>query len=293
MSRPYAEVIGDPIAHSKSPLIHNFWLEKLGIDAEYRACHVRPDELADYFTHRRGDLAWRGCNVTMPHKQAVVNLVDEKSHDVADLDAANTVTVFEGRLEGRNTDIEGVELPIRELIPTTPLSRPGQINDMRIVQIVGAGGAAFAAAEGAERAGYANQGYFNRSREKAIELAFRFGGSRERAHILEELRPEERIKGEGVNPEDRYLIVNASPMGMRGKPPVPIDLFAYPEDTVVFDMVYDPLETPLLRAAVERGFRTIDGLQMLVGQAAAAFEHFFGHPAPRQHDAELRALLTR
>src|SRR3990167_7254417 len=91
MSTPYAEVIGDPIAQSKSPAIHNFWLGKLGIDAEYRACHVRPEELEDYFTRRRGDVDWRGCNVTMPHKQAIVPFLGRLDPLAAKIGAVNTV----------------------------------------------------------------------------------------------------------------------------------------------------------------------------------------------------------
>ena len=89
MSRPYAEVIGDPISHSKSPLIHNFWLGKLGIDAEYRACHVRPEELADYFAQRREDADWRGCNITVPHKEAATHCVEALLPGYEDIGAIN------------------------------------------------------------------------------------------------------------------------------------------------------------------------------------------------------------
>ena len=112
MTRPYAEVIGDPIAQSKSPLIHNFWLGKLGIDAEYRACHVRAEQLEDYFTRRREDAEWRGCNVTIPHKVEVLNFVDRADTDL--LAAANTVAPRDGGLVAWNTDVFGLLEPLAE-----------------------------------------------------------------------------------------------------------------------------------------------------------------------------------
>ena len=285
--RPYAEVIGDPIAHSKSPLIHNFWLGKLGIDAEYRTCHVKPDELADYFTRRRGDAEWRGCNVTMPHKLAISGFLDDRSSQAAEVGAVNCISVCEGALIGDNTDVQGV----RE-----PLCRPeNQIGDYpgnvtTYVYIIGAGGAARAAAVAvANRFDFE---FFNRDVGKAKQLAELFGLPEWFGSGLGSLGP---IRNFGNGPQDqRYsvILINASSMGMRGNPAVPVDLTPYYPDTIVFDMVYDPLDTPLLNDARRLGLRAIDGLEMLVGQAAAAFEKFFGQPAPREHDAELRALLT-
>ena len=286
--RPYAEVIGDPLAHSKSPLIHNFWLEKLGIDAEYRACHVRAEELEEYFRRRRGDAAWRGCNVTMPHKGAVVSLMDLVSPLARRLSAVNTVVCDDrGLLQGTNTDVAGVAEPLR--------SHPMEEYDNHVatyVQIIGAGGAARAAALGAAEAGYGDFDVFNRSVDKADALAGMIGAPFGKGQPLEALGP---IRNPGDGPEDQrysHVVVNATSMGMNGSDPVPIDLRDYYPDTIVFDMVYAPLETPLLRQARELGMRTIDGLEMLVAQAAAAFELFFGQPAPREYDAELRALLT-
>ena len=135
MGRPYAEVIGDPIAHSKSPLIHNFWLEKLGIDAEYRACLVRPDELADYFARRRGDAEWRGCNVTIPHKVSAMEHVRVRKGTRMMVGAINTVVRGpDSRLEGANTDIVGIVRPLEAI---------GASGGTMVV--IGAGGAARAA----------------------------------------------------------------------------------------------------------------------------------------------------
>ena len=113
MNRPFAEVIGDPIAQSKSPAIHGFWLGKMGIDADYRACHVRPDELADYFSARRADPDWRGCNITMPHKQAVLPLLDGLDPAAERIGAVNTVVRRgDGSLIGANTDAPGFIDPL-------------------------------------------------------------------------------------------------------------------------------------------------------------------------------------
>jgi shikimate dehydrogenase len=286
MGKPYAEVIGDPIAQSKSPLIHNFWLGKLGIDAEYRACHVRPGELADYFARKRADPEWRGCNITMPHKQAAMPFADTLSREAGRIGAINCVHEQQARLVGENTDVAGILEPLG-----LPERMMGQDTEgPRIcVQIIGAGGAARAA--GAAAARFADFAFFNRDVEKAKALAKLFGLPERLGRGLDALGP---IGGAGAGPggpPSRIVLVNASAMGMRGNPPVPVALGGYPRGTIVFDMVYDPLDTPLLAAARAAGLRTVDGLQMLVGQAAAAFRLFFGQPAPRAYDAELRALL--
>ena len=282
MTRPYAEVIGDPISHSKSPLIHNFWLAKLGIDAEYRRCHVRADELADYFARRRGDAEWRGCNVTIPHKVDVLGFVDRSDSDALKVGASNVVTVHEGKLEAGNTDVSGI---VEALADATWESDKIAV----LVDLVGAGGAARAAMVALPLAGFSEITVLARDKPKADALSDELGlgavyGFSAPLSALVEVR----------EPSDRYahLIVNASPLGMHGYPSLPIRLANYPDDTVVLDMVYSPLETPLLNEARALGFRTIDGLAMLIGQAAVAFEKFFGQAAPREHDAELRALLT-
>ena len=131
MTKPYAEVIGDPVAHSKSPLIHNFWLGKLGIDAVYSACRVKPEGLADYFAARRSDDFWRGCNVTIPHKIAVMALADRVDGEAKDIGASNCVIPSAEGLCATNTDAKGV----LEALDTTPWP----------VCVIGNGGAARAA----------------------------------------------------------------------------------------------------------------------------------------------------
>lgn len=283
----FAEVIGDPVAHSKSPLIHGFWLRALGIEADYRAAHVKADGLADYFAARRADPEWAGCNVTMPHKEAVLAHVDEVDDLARLLNAANTIMKRpDGRLSAGNTDVDGVAEPLRR---HRIGDYPGHV--ATYVQIIGAGGAARAAVLGAKAAGHGDFDIFNRSPARADALAKLAGLPFGTGNPLGALGPV-RNPDDGVA-EQRYshILINATSMGMHGQNPVQIDLSTYFPDTIIFDMVYAPLETPLLAQARARGLRTIDGLEMLVAQAAVAFERFFGILPPRERDAELRKLL--
>jgi shikimate dehydrogenase len=283
VSKPYAEVIGDPIAQSKSPAIHNFWLDKLGIEAEYRARHVRQDGLTDYFAQRREDAYWRGCNVTMPHKQAVMPLLDRLELGAELVGAVNTIVPRRGgRLLGSNTDGAGFLEPLRHDLEERHL--------FRMARVFGTGGAARAIV-----AALAEENV-------VIVLAGR-DPAKARA-LLDKIDPEGEHHAVDIahfaTPidfafDDREgcldLIVNASPLGMARHPPLVLDFSHVPPGSVVYDIVTHPLDTPLLQAARAAGLRTIDGLSMLIGQAAAAFELFFGQSAPRRHDAELRALL--
>lgn len=283
MSRAYAEVIGDPIAQSKSPAIYNFWLRKLGIDAEYRACHVRSAGLADYLGQRREDTNWRGCSVTMPHKQAVIPLLTRLEPLAERIGAVNSIVPADGELIGVNTDAPGFLEPLQPLLAQQHL--------FRMAQILGTGGAARAivAALAAESFVLVLAG---RDPDKARAM-------------LDELAPDGEHHAVDLDHfagptdfafDDRAgccdLIVNASPLGMAGQPPLAFDVSHAPPGSVVYDIVTAPLDTPLLQAARAAGLRTIDGLAMLIGQAAVAFERFFGAAPPREHDAELRSLLT-
>lgn len=281
----YAEVIGDPIVQSKSPAIHRFWLARLGLPHDYRAAHVTREGLADYIAARRTDPAWRGCNVTMPHKQAVMPLLDAIDSAAARIGAVNTVVRgSDGKLTGYNTDAPGFLEPLRPL-----LARP---HLFRMARILGAGGAARAII-----AALAGEGFVlvvaardpARARALLDELA---PGGEHHAVDLAHFAPETDFAF-----DDREglldLIVNASPLGMAGQPPLAFDFSHAPPGSVVYDIVTHPLDTPLLREARRRGLRTIDGLAMLIGQAAVAFEKFYGVPPPRDHDAELRSILTQ
>ena len=275
MTRPYAEVIGDPISHSKSPLIHNFWLKKLGIDAEYRACHVTPDELGDYFARRRGDTAWRGCNVTIPHKVAALGFIDKALEAVTVTGALNTVFRVHldeepgDRLAGNNTDLRGFAEPLRE----SPNARSSAL-------ILGAGGAARAVYVALAGLGYELIEVAARDLAKAKAFLSDLGAPTAASHSLYDIIPK------------ADLLVNATSLGMTGQPTLDIDLSQMPQGAIVYDLVYSPLETALLERAKSMNLQVIDGLTMLIGQADHAFRHFFGGEPPRQYDAELRAWLS-
>jgi len=282
VSLPYAEVIGDPIAHSKSPLIHGFWLEKRGIAGDYRKAHVLPDGLADYFAARRADPVWRGCNVTIPHKQAVMPLLDRIDPAAGRIGAVNSV-VREGEdLVGYNSDAPGFLEPLRPLFAGTQL--------FRMARVFGAGGAARAVIDALHHANFALV-VAARRREQAEALIAGYDPALNHVATLDHFaEPTDFAFDDRTGIFD--LVVNTTPLGMAGRPPLALDFSHVPPGAVVCDIVYAPLETPLLAEARRRGLRTIDGLAMLIGQAAVAFEKFFGAAPPREHDAELRALLT-
>lgn len=264
----FAEVIGDPIAHSRSPAIHGFWLKALGIDADYRRCHVTADGLADYFANRRGDADWLGCNITLPHKVAALDHIEDRGGVRASIGAINTVFRDGDAVVGTNTDAGGFFAPIAEL-------------DLEgaHVAVVGAGGAARAVLFALSRVDVGRVTLMNRSPLKAAGLLAMFG-----------------LKGDVV-PLDAplpaaALLVNTTSLGMAGQPSLDLDLSLLPADAVVYDIVYTPLETRLLAAARARGLDTVDGLEMLIGQAALSFELFFAAAPPRDRDDELRSVLA-
>lgn len=283
MNQPYAEVIGDPIAQSKSPVIHGFWLEKLGLEGRYDRAHVTSESLAEYLAARRADPAWRGCNVTMPHKQAVIPLLDRLDPLAARIGAVNTIVPENGALVGYNTDAPGFLEPLHEKLAKT--------HYFRMARVLGTGGAARAiiAALADEHVVLVLAG---RNVEKARSL-------------LDELDPQ----GEHhVAPLDHFadatdfafddregcfdLVVNASALGMTGQPPLAFDMTHAPPGSVFYDIVTSPLETEFLKSAKAAGFRTVDGLSMLIGQADHAFRRFFGAVPPRgDADVELREML--
>lgn len=285
MSVHCAHVIGDPIAQSKSPLIHGFWLEKLGIAGKYKARHVLTGGLREYLRERRGDGSWTGCNVTMPHKQAIIPELDALHPLARSLGAVNTVVRQEnGGLKGFNTDVSGFLEPLNSVLEQQHL--------FRMARIVGTGGAARAII--AALAGHEfTLVVAGRDPEKARDLLNELDPEGEHyaidlAHFAE---PTDFAFDDREGCLD--LIVNASPLGMRGNPPMAFEFSHAPPGSIAYDIVTDPVETDFLQAARAAGLRTIDGLSMLIGQAAAAFEMFFGVPAPRQHDRELRRMLTR
>lgn len=268
MGVPYAEVIGDPIAHSKSPLIHKFWLEKLGLEGDYRRVRVKLEQLEAYLANRREDPDWCGCNVTMPHKSAIGAFVDADP-PARRIGAINTIARIEDGLVGLNTDWIGLNLALGPYR-----------GDGRDVVLIGAGGAARAAMQELWMAKPRSLVVMNRDTEKAARLLADF-------QLAGEVLPITAAPAAD-------LLINASALGMTGYPPLEIDLAALRPDAAVLDMVYHPLETPLLRQARSQGLVAIDGLEMLIDQAAMAFQFFFHVTAPEPFDdPELRQLLTQ
>lgn len=277
MGVPYAEVIGDPIDHSLSPLIHKFWLEKLEIAGEYRATRIRPTELSDYLEARRADIWWRGCNVTAPLKETAADLVGSPPGLGRLVGAVNCIVRTPlACLYGTNTDMAGVA----EALQDTKL-------EGAIVCLIGSGGAARSVLCHFHGKPVGRVRILARNVAKAARLAEGFEGAYE---VIGMGDASAALRGASV-------IVNATPLGMTGKPPMAAEvvegLAAADPDAIVLDTLYAPPQTELLRQARKIGLHTVNGLPMLIGQAAPAFELFFGRPAPREHDAELHERLTR
>ena len=275
MPEPYAEVIGDPVAHSKSPLIHNYWIERLGKRGAYGAVRVPLQDLPDYFSARAGDEDWRGCNVTAPLKQAVVPFLAELTDAARAVGAVNCIVAESIGLVGENSDVDGVAAALAE---ADLEGRP--------VAVVGGGGAARAAIH-----------YFGLRRVGEIHVLLR---DPVRGAALTSLASGVTIHplaGASKALDGAAAIVNASPLGTTYAPPMPPQVLdalrnAAPGITAL-DMVYVPVETQFLAAARASGLRAIDGLVMLVGQARRAFELFFGDSPPDLADDELRKRLDR
>ena len=279
-----AEVIGDPIAHSKSPLLHGFWIEQLGLDAIYAKTQMASDDLGTFLTQRAADPDWRGCNVTIPHKLAVIPHLAAIDPLAAKIGAVNTVVATPEGLVGHNSDAVGFLEPLRPLLAEQHL--------LRTARIFGAGGAARAIAHALWDEGFTLI-VAARNLESAAALCADFDAAD--VHVAPLSHFAAPVDIDWGEPGDRLdLVVNATSLGMTGQPPLDVDFSHFPPDSVVYDAVYAPLETALLAGARERGLRTIDGLSMLIGQARIAFELFFGVAPPSDpgSDARLRALLT-
>jgi shikimate dehydrogenase len=262
-------VIGWPIAHSRSPLIHNYWLKHYGIAGEYRREAVRPEEFRAFI----GSLPERGyvgANVTVPHKQAALacSLPDDRARAVG---AANTLW-FDGGLRSTNTDVEGFLDNLDSCAPAWGHNRHKAV-------VLGAGGAARAIVYGLLERGVERIVVLNRTAAGAAALQERFGA---RVHAA---RWEER----DTALDDAGLLVNTTTLGMAGQPGLAIDVARLPGRAIVADLVYVPLVTPLMQAARARGLAVADGLGMLLHQAVRGFSLWFGtKPAVT---AELRALV--
>lgn len=267
-----AFVIGHPIAHSRSPMLHSYWLARHGIDATYERRDVTPPELGDFIAEFRA-AGFIGCNVTVPHKTAIIAHLDRLDAEAEAIGAVNTLWWEGCQLVGGNTDVPGFLANLDERAPGW--DRPGAL-----AVVLGAGGAARAAIVALCQRGV-RVGVANRTRAGAAALAKRFG-----AGVADHAWAELPALLEGAD-----LLVNATSLGMNGQPPLDLDLAPLPAHGVVHDVVYTPLETRLLAAAAARGLRAVDGLGMLLHQAAPAFARWFA--TTPEVTAELRAMLTR
>lgn len=263
-------VIGHPIAHSRSPLIHGHWLSTLGIAGAYEKVDVSPDAFPAFLSNLRAH-GYIGANVTVPHKLTAYQLVERRDAAADAIGAVNTVWYEDNVLCGGNSDAHGF---IASLDDTTPR---WDIADGRAV-VLGAGGAARAAAFALVTRGVA-VAIVNRTEQHARDLAVRIGHGIT-AHALEKLP---RLL------EDADLLANCTSLGMVHQPPLEIDLGPLKRDAVVCDAVYVPLQTGLLAAASARGHRVVDGLGMLLQQAGYGFRKWFG--ATPVVTPELRALI--
>jgi len=252
-------VIGWPVEHSRSPLIHRYWLKHYKIDGSYRAEAVRPEQFAAFVSSLAAN-GYAGANVTLPHKEEALRLVDSVDQAARAIGAANTLWLDEaGKLHASNTDAYGFMTNLEQ-------QAPGWKDKKRPIIVLGAGGAARAILYGLIEAGAGKILLINRSRDRAEALAKNFGA---KVEVRDWSERTQALAGGG-------LLVNTTSLGMVGKPPLDLDLTALPNHAVVADIVYNPLETALLAAARARGNRIVDGLGMLLHQAVPGFERWFG-----------------
>lgn len=252
-------VIGWPVEHSRSPLIHRYWLRQYGIDGAYEKEAVRPEDLAA-FLGALGARGYAGANVTLPHKEAALRAAESADEAATAIGAANTLWLDpDGTLHASNTDAYG-------FMTNLEVGAPDWNKGRRPVMVLGAGGAARAILHGLLEAGASRIVLANRTRDRAEALARAFGPS---VSVVDWEDRHRALAGCG-------LLVNATSLGMTGKEELDIELAALPKDAVVADIVYSPLETKLLAAARARGNRVVDGLGMLLYQAVPGFERWFG-----------------
>ena len=262
-------IIAWPAAHSRSPLIHNYWIKQHNLNAEYRREAVPPEKFAEFVTHLR-EHGYIGGNVTVPHKQAALALSepDERARAVG---AANTLWYDDDTLRSTNTDVEG-------FLANLDAATPGWDRGLETAVVLGAGGGARAVVFALIQRNVGRIYVINRTIERAEALQKKFGA---RVHAAGWDETTGLLGGAG-------LLVNTTTLGMVGQPPLEINLRC-PASLVVADLVYAPLETGLLKLARERGLRTADGLGMLLHQAVRGFERWFG--VRPEVTPELRALV--
>lgn len=270
---PLAGVIGWPIAHSRSPRLHMHWLQRYGLPGHYVPLPIRPEDLAETLRAlpRAGFV---GANVTIPHKEAVLALADIVTDRAALIGAANTL-IFrpDGKIHADNTDGYGFIANLRQYAPDW-------LPELGPAAVIGSGGAARAVVASLLETGITELRIANRTRIRAETIKAEFGA---RVVVYDWAQVGNMLDG-------ATTVVNASSLGMEGKAPLRVPLDALTPGALVTDLVYTPLDTPFLQEARMRGCTTVDGLGMLLHQAAPGFERWFGH-RPDVDDAARQAVL--
>jgi shikimate dehydrogenase len=271
---PLAGVIGHPIAHSRSPALHGFWLRRYGVKGHYIPMDVAPADLETTLRHLP-KIGFVGLNVTLPHKEAILKIADVISDRAALIGAANTL-IFrkDGKIHADNTDGAGFVANLRQNAPHwVPTAGPAAV--------FGAGGAARAVVAALIEVGVPEIRIANRSRPRAEALRADFGA---KLVVYDWVQAANMLEGAAT-------VINTTSLGMAGKPEFRVPLDAIEPGAVVNDLVYNPLKTTFLAEAEQRGATIVDGLGMLLHQAAPGFERWFG-PTPAVDEATRQAVLS-
>ncbi|MEN9408603.1 MAG: hypothetical protein RL216_577 [Pseudomonadota bacterium] len=271
---PLAAVIGSPVAHSRSPALHGYWLKRYGLKGFYIPMDVAQADL-DSVLRTLPKMGFVGANVTIPHKEAILNIADVITDRAALIGAANTL-IFrkDGKIQADNTDGAGFIANLRQ-------NAPQWVPSMGPAAVFGAGGAARAVLAALIEVGVPEIRLANRTRARAEALRSDFGA---KVHVYEWVQADAMIDGAAT-------VVNTTSLGMTGKPDLLLPLGSLSPQAVVTDLVYTPLKTQFLIEAEERGATVVDGLGMLLHQAAPGFERWFGQ-RPEVDDLTRAAVLS-
>ena len=254
-------VIGHPIKHSKSPIIHNYWIDIYKKNGSYEAIDIAPENLGDEIK-RLIDEGYAGFNVTIPHKESIMQYCDEIAHNAEAIGAVNTVVIKDSKIHGLNTDGFGFRHNIWESEPDFKFSGKRAV-------LLGAGGATRAIASALIGEEVEQIIITNRTRERAEKIKDEMGFLSDLIKVID-------WDDRNSILDEADLLVNTTSLGMDGQPALDIDLATLKQDALVNDIVYAPLETPLLKDASAKGHKTVTGIGMLIHQARPAFKEWFG-----------------
>lgn len=254
-------VIGHPISHSKSPLIHNYWIKQHGLNGSYDAIDIAPEALKSG-VQGLIDEGYAGFNVTIPHKEAIMALCDEVDGNAELCGAVNTVIIKDGKLYGFNTDSFGFLSNIKQAYPAFDFEEGAAV-------VIGAGGAARAIVSGLVGHRIPEVILINRTKARAEKIAEDIGLNTDLVEVVDWEERHDALQWAN-------LVVNASSLGMKGQPSLDLNLDKLSENALVNDIVYSPLETDLLKSAKAKGHKTVTGIGMLLHQARPAFQKWYG-----------------